>query len=226
MPVYAPTSGFADQRRHPRALLLIVGAHAALIAAVMTAKMAVPVIEDHGPIIVDPIPIPPDPPPNPDPPNPDPPKTDQQSQARRADPYQPPRVVPLPTPRGPAIDTTPLPVPDPGPMIGTDPDPVPIPTPIPAVVRTGPRFITPEWALRPPYPDDKRRLEEEAKLALRLAIDERGRVVAVEPVGRADPSFLEAARRHLIAKWRYKPATEDGRPVPSSTVITLRFELE
>jgi protein TonB len=80
--------------------------------------------------------------------------------------------------------------------------------------------------LRPPYPDDKRRLEEEAVLRLRLAIDERGRVVAVEPVGSADRSFLEAARRHLIAHWRYKPATDDGRAVRSSTVITLRFELE
>ena len=220
MPVYAPNSGFADQRRHPRALLLIVGVHAVLIGAVMTARMAVPVIEDHGPIVVDPIPIPPDPPPNPEPPKAEP------QQAPRADPYVPPREVPLPTPTGPAIDTAPIPVPDPGPVIGTNPGPVPIPKPMPAVVRTGPRFMTPDWALRPPYPDDKRRLEEEATLKLRLAIDERGRVVAVEPVGKADRSFFEAARKHLIAKWRYKPATEDGRPVPSSTVITLRFELE
>jgi protein TonB len=57
-------------------------------------------------------------------------------------------------------------------------------------------------------------------------IDDNGRVVAVDPVGRADPAFLEAARKDLIAKWRYRPATEDGRPVDSSTVITLRFELE
>jgi protein TonB len=220
MPVYAPTSGFAGQRRHPSALLFIIGVHAVLIGAVMTARMAVPVIDDHGPIVVDPIPIPPDPPPNPEPPKAEP------QQAPRADPYVPPREVPLPTPTGPAIDTAPIPVPDPGPVIGTNPGPVPIPKPMPAVVRTGPRFMTPDWALRPPYPDDKRRLEEEATLKLRLAIDERGRVVAVEPVGKADRSFFEAARKHLIAKWRYKPATEDGRPVPSSTVITLRFELE
>ncbi len=42
MPVYASTSGFAGHRRHPRALLLIVGGHAVLIAAVMTAKMDLP----------------------------------------------------------------------------------------------------------------------------------------------------------------------------------------
>ena len=41
-----------------------------------------------------------------------------------------------------------------------------------------------------------------------------------------DPSFLAAARKHLLAHWRYAPATEDGRAIASSTVITLRFELQ
>ncbi len=41
MPVYASTQGFADQGRHPRALMFIVGGHAVLVAAVMTAKMEV-----------------------------------------------------------------------------------------------------------------------------------------------------------------------------------------
>ena len=68
--------------------------------------------------------------------------------------------------------------------------------------------------------------DEEASLRLRLSIDARGRVVAVEPVGSADRAFLAAARRHLLAHWRYQPATEDGRAVASTTVITLRFELD
>jgi len=61
---------------------------------------------------------------------------------------------------------------------------------------------------------------------LRLSIDERGRVVDVEPVGRADREFVEAARRHLMARWHYTPATDDGRAVASSLTITLRFMLE
>ena len=59
----------------------------------------------------------------------------------------------------------------------------------------------------------------------RLGIDARGRVVSVDPVGEADAEFLSAARRHLIRTWRYKPATEDGRPVATTITITLRFEL-
>jgi hypothetical protein len=45
-------------------------------------------------------------------------------------------------------------------------------------------------------------------------------------VGRADRAFLDAARRHLIAHWRYQPATEDGRTITSSLTITLRFQLD
>jgi protein TonB len=48
----------------------------------------------------------------------------------------------------------------------------------------------------------------------------------VEPIGRADRVFVDAARRHLIAHWRYSPATEDGRAVASTKTITLRFQLD
>ena len=85
---------------------------------------------------------------------------------------------------------------------------------------------TPDEALRPPYPNSKLRDEEEATLKLRLSIDARGRVTQVTPVGHADSTFLEAARRHIIRAWRYKPATEDGVAVSSTMVISLSFRLE
>ena len=57
-------------------------------------------------------------------------------------------------------------------------------------------------------------------------IGERGRVTAVEPIGRAESAFLAAARRHIMAHWRYRPATSDGRGVATTLVITLRFRLD
>jgi protein TonB len=93
-------------------------------------------------------------------------------------------------------------------------------------VKLGPQLATSASELKPPYPASKLITEEEATLRLKLMIDERGRVIAVDPVGNADRTFLEAARRYLIAHWRYKPATEDGRAVGSSMVITLRFQLD
>jgi hypothetical protein len=68
--------------------------------------------------------------------------------------------------------------------------------------------------------------EQETVLRLRLSIDQRGRVVAVEPVGRADPTFLAAARRHILRAWRYKPAMEGDKAVAATTVVTLKFELD
>lgn len=222
MPVYASTQGFAAHRRHPRALVLIVGGHAVLIAAVMTAKMDIaPKLDPTRTVIdfIDPVKPPP-------PPEPVPPKPEQQVQPRNSQVDLPKTVIPVPVPDDAALTKVNLPsLPLPGP-IGPGIQPILDPAPKQDPVRVAPRFATPDHLLRPPYPDDKRRLEEEGSLRLRLSIDERGRVVAVEPLGAVDRSFFESARKHLIAKWRYKPATLDGRPIPSSTVITLRFELE
>jgi protein TonB len=139
-----------------------------------------------------------------------------------------PVIVPVPQPKIDQLDPTPVPfVPNNQPLIQPGVEPRPTPSiAAKAPVRVAARFITPASELRPPYPRSKLDTEEEASLRLRLSIDERGRVVAVEPVGKADPAFLAAARRHLLARWRYAPATEDGRAVASSTTITLRFQIE
>jgi len=94
------------------------------------------------------------------------------------------------------------------------------------VASTGVELLTPASDLKPPYPESKLLNEEEAALRLRLTIDDHGRVVAVDPVGSADAVFLAAARRHLMAHWRYKPATQDGQAIASTIVITLRFQLD
>lgn len=216
MTTYAPVPVYADRSRHPRALILIVAAHALAIAAVMSAKME---IAGFDPVRtkVNLIPLPPEPA-----------RTLPQPRDKPREPVvrTVPRQVPLPQPVPPVLETEPdtALLPDLGRILGAGPDANPARNTIQE--RAGPQFATPEALIKPPYPQQKLRLEEEAVLRLRLAIDARGRVTAVEPVGSADPAFLAAARRHLIAHWRYRPATEDGRPVASSTVITLRFQLD
>jgi len=61
-------------------------------------------------------------------------------------------------------------------------------------------------------------------LALTIAPD--GRVTAADPVGRVDPEFLAAARRHILAHWRYRPATDDGSAVGSLIIVTVSFRLD
>ena len=93
----------------------------------------------------------------------------------------------------------------PGPSPGPGAIPIPQPQPTPLGVSSGPQLLTSASELRPPYPPSKLLNEEEATLRLKLTIDASGRVIAVDPIGRTDAAFLEAARRHLIAHWRYKP---------------------
>ena len=202
----------------PSAMLLIISAHVALIALVMSAKME---ITRHrateGPMIK--VPIQPPPPPNPS-----------------ANPPQHQRTLPLSNPTHDAPLPHPDPVqPDAGPATGPEIAvggsgaanfPQVITQLIPVPVRHEARLLTPPDELKPPYPESKILSEEEATLQLRLAINDAGRVTAVDAIGPADRVFLEAARRYLIAHWRYRPATEDGHPMSSSVVISLSFRLD
>lgn len=210
----------AGRSNSPKALALIVAGHAALIAAVMAAKMEVVTFLPVDPTRIFNVPIAPPPPPPPTP------RVEPQANGLATQPRfieAPDSVVDMDATasssfaHGPTID-------DIAAVIGTDLSFVDPPKPAP--VRVAARFNTPAGAMKPPYPNDKLRLEEEATLRLRLTIDARGRVTSVDPVGAADPSFLEAARRHIVRAWRYKPATEDGVAVGTSTVITLSFRLE
>lgn len=213
MSVYAPVPAYVEHKRHSRALFLIIAGHAALIAAVMTAKMELPGRFIPAITQVKLIPLPPEPHPNP------PPQPAQQHQTTVSHVQQ---VIPIPQPTPTQVDLNPVPIADAGPIV----DLLPANTVTPAEpVRIGPRFITPPSDVRPPYPASKLREGAEAVLRLKLSIDANGRVVAVDPVGAADPVFLAAARKHLLVHWRYRPATDDGHAVATSTVITLRFQL-
>jgi protein TonB len=209
----------AGRDRSPKALTLIIAGHALVLTAVLTAKPELIGIPGDKPPIVINIPN--------DPPKPKPRPTTDERQPAVPDsfiPKEPPivdmdRLLPsIPLDDGPTIE-------DIGKVIGTGPTIVPDP-PKHIPVMTGPRLATSESLLKPPYPLDMRRLEKEATLRLKLTIDAKGHVIAVDPVGEANSSFLEAARRHILRSWRYKPAMEDGVAIPSSTVISLSFRLE
>lgn len=213
----APRPGREAAR--PSVLGLIIVGHVLAITAVMLAKSDIAGRFIDPPLIFRPIPIPKDPPPLP------------KAQPRRDDP------APSATTRtDPVVKIEPTRATDgelvtapSGPTDGDGRAVTPVPPMLPPalheIVRRDARLTTSEAMLRPPYPDSKRMLGEEASLRLRLTINEQGRVTTVEPVGAADRDFLESARRHLIRAWRFAPASEDGRAVSSTKVITLRFEL-
>lgn len=204
----------------PNTLLFIACGHIALLAIAMSVKMALPPKPLDPPIHVVNVPI--------HKPPPQVPVDTRQARHPSTNPIQQPHAQ-LPTAVDPQV---PLDLgPSPGPIASVDSGPVPLPPlptfqPQPTGVSRDAQLLTPSSDLRPPYPQSKLLAGEEATLRLRLTIDEGGRVVAVDPVGRADPVFLSAARRHLLSHWRYKPAMKDGHAIPTSIVISLRFELD
>lgn len=219
MLAYAANTRPLGRSESPKALILIVAGHALLLGALFMSKTEV--MRHIGePIKVRLIPNPPQPPPNPV----DEPATPTRPPTSTLD--KPTIIVPLPLPTPDLTDG--LKVTELRPDIGTS---VLLPYVPPFVAKADPvrvaaRFITPDDLLRPPYPMSKLRAEEEASLRLRLSIDPRGRVIAVDPEGSADPEFLGAARRHILKAWRYRPATEDGRAIGSTVVITFKFRLD
>jgi protein TonB len=207
----------AGRDRSPKALTLIIAGHALVLAAVLTAKPDLIGLKADPPPIVINIPN--------DPPKPVPKSDPHPEHPVTQDPFIPAErpIVDMDQPTPIQFDPDPT-IADIGAVIGSGP--ITIDPHGHAPVKVGPRFATSDSALKPPYPLDKIRSEEEATLRLRLTIDTHGRVIAVDPVGAADPSFLEAARRHILKAWRYKPATENGTAVQSTAVISLSFRLE
>jgi protein TonB len=49
---------------------------------------------------------------------------------------------------------------------------------------------------------------------VRVTIAPDGRVTSVEQVSATSPAFFQATQRHALSRWRFKPATVDGRPDP------------
>ena len=201
----------------PNALLLVISAHVALLALVMSAKMDFPKRITRTPPLINirvPIPPPPD-------------MRTKKPQTKDQWIDHPTVSLPIPNPRPqPFVDERKPadPVSIGGGGLASDPQIVLPPITIP--IHQDARLLTPASELKPPYPAAKLASEEEAILRLRLAIDERGRVTAVDPVGHADREFLETARRYIIGHWRYEPASEGGQPTSSTILVTLRFKLD
>jgi TonB family protein len=62
-----------------------------------------------------------------------------------------------------------------------------------------------------------------ASVVLELQVDERGRVTRATPV--SGPVLFHSAAVTAGLRWRYKPASIDGKNVPSQVRVTMNFTL-
>ncbi len=106
-----------------------------------------------------------------------------------------------------------------------------------STVRTAPpepkpvakQIVAPQSTKRnsqPEYPPTSRRMGEAGTVILLLYIREDGRVGDVKiDKSSGFPRLDEAADREARRNWRFKPGTEDGKPVGAWTKIAVTFRL-
>src|SRR3954453_8106250 len=59
---------------------------------------------------------------------------------------------------------------------------------------------------------------------IRVKIDAQGRVVGVTPIDRTVANFPFVDSAMTAARvWTFSPATENGKPIPSESVLTFKF---
>ncbi len=76
----------------------------------------------------------------------------------------------------------------------------------------------------PEYPLLAKKLGKEGKVVLRLTIDNRGNLVDIEVIKKADYGFTEAAIE-AVKRSTFLPAKKDGRPIASKAILPISFIL-
>jgi TonB family protein len=85
----------------------------------------------------------------------------------------------------------------------------------------GPEII-PGTRVEPRYPEPARRVRLQGAVILEAVIDEHGNVTGVRVV-KGMPMGLEQAAIEAVSRWKFQPATLDGRPVAVYFNLTVNF---
>lgn len=78
---------------------------------------------------------------------------------------------------------------------------------------------------QPRYPAGLLRLGEEGMVSVRVLVGINGRVKQIELISTPHDEFWAATKRHALKKWRFKPATSDGKPYESWMNLKVKFEI-
>ena len=127
-----------------------------------------------------------------------------------------------PAPVTTAITNTPPPPPaPPAPVAVAPPPPPPPPPPTPAQPTTSHQVTADD------YPPVSIRLQEQGKVAIKYTIAADGSVTECAVVtGSGKPRLDDAACTMVKKRWKFKPATQDGKPVAVSLPAEVIFALK
>jgi protein TonB len=78
----------------------------------------------------------------------------------------------------------------------------------------------------PEYPLASRRRGEEGRVTLLVQVDPQGRVLDLSVLGSSGFQALDREAERTVRRWRFEPATQEGRPVFSTVPVVITFRLE
>jgi protein TonB len=78
----------------------------------------------------------------------------------------------------------------------------------------------------PSYPQASRLRGEQGRVSLLVQVDMAGRVMGVSVLNSSGFPALDRAAEEAVRRWRFEPATQDGRPVFATATVGITFRLE
>lgn len=76
---------------------------------------------------------------------------------------------------------------------------------------------------QPEYPAIARTARQEGTVPVEISINENGDVTSARAI--AGPALLRGPAESAARRWKFKPSTRDGKPLPTVTTINFRFKL-
>jgi TonB family protein len=82
------------------------------------------------------------------------------------------------------------------------------------------------YTLKPYYPQTAKEKGWQGTVILEAALDKKGRVGEISKIQSSGFSLLDEEAIKAVKKWRYQPATQDGKPIEWRVRIKYVFKLE
>ena len=111
---------------------------------------------------------------------------------------------------------------DPAPAPAPAGDPAATPDPAPPADRAAQPLVR----IQPAYPAAALRSREEGTVLLRVEVDAGGRPASVEIERSSRSRELDQAAREAVSEWTFRPAIENGVPVPATVTVPVAFSVE
>jgi protein TonB len=79
---------------------------------------------------------------------------------------------------------------------------------------------------QPEYPAASKRMGEAGQVMLRVLVNDKGRPESVQIQKSSGFTRLDEAARQAVLRARFKPYTEDGKPIPVYAIVPIGFQLD